>query len=163
MRRMYSLNQLQEIALKKIESTTSLKVFENIVDKDGHKRFIEGDINFEEITGVTKTYGKWSLSGSHLMMVLGLTFENGTTINNAILGKVYIPKWIHDKVAVLWSATGIALESFNAIDANTTTQTLTSVVLGKETDYLSIVKYGSLTFTSTKSARIEFDLLIDNE
>ena len=76
MRRMFSLKQLEEIANKQVQEQVSsgelenVKVFENIVDKDGHKRFIEGDITFENITGVSKVYGKWSLSGNHLMIVI---------------------------------------------------------------------------------------------
>ena len=46
MRRMYSKPQLLE-AVEQESKLNGIKVFEDIKDKDGHNRFIEGNINFE--------------------------------------------------------------------------------------------------------------------
>ena len=46
---------------------------EDIVDADGHKRFIEGNVTPANIIGENDIqYAKWSLSGSHLMIVLAI-------------------------------------------------------------------------------------------
>ena len=58
------------------------KIFENIVDNQGNTRFIEGDITIQEVSGVSKLFGKWSLSGSHLLIVLALGIANATEIIN---------------------------------------------------------------------------------
>ena len=80
MRRMYSEKQIREL----VKTTKGYDIV-NLVDKDGHERFIEGDIPDPEITGLTPIYYKWSLSGTHLMIVMAGTIENGTNLSNYIL------------------------------------------------------------------------------
>ena len=162
MRRMYSLNQLQEIALKKIESTTSLKVFENIVDKDGHKRFVEGEVNLEENTGFTKTYGKWALSGSHLLIVLALDLENGTTTLKSTISTINLPNWIKDKIYKLYGTSTIINYTANLYGDDYSSQT-SSVALNKTGDNKIQIYFQITTATADRHCRIAFDLLIDNE
>ena len=159
MRRMYSLNQLQEISLKKIESTTSLKVFENIVDKDGNKRFIEGNISLTEVSGVTKTYGKWSLSGSHLLLVLCIDIDNTTVLNWTTLCLIDIPTWIMNKIVPLQQQR-VDTKVFTAYDSSLQTQNLTGM-LSKVSGGLQI--NANMTASADRSCRIAYDLLIDNE
>ena len=162
MRRMYSLNQLQEIALKKIESTTNLKVFENIVDADGHKRFIEGDGTPAEITGITPTYCKWSLSGTHLMLVYAGSVENGTTIANGIvIASFNLPDWILNKIYPVWG-NGIERKVTNLTASDWSKQDL-DIALDKSTNSLRLLKVAPVTLTADRGFRIAFDLLIDNE
>ena len=72
---------------------------ENIVDEHGHKRFFGGEINIENISGVTKTYGKWYLSGFNLNFVLCLDIANETAlVNGSTLADIVVPKWIFDKI-----------------------------------------------------------------
>ena len=164
MRRMYSLNQLQEIALKKIESTTSLKVFENIVDKDGHKRFIEGDL--EEITheGVTFNYGKWSLSGSHLMVVIACSLADGTAITSSYgICKITLPKWVYDKIYPVFAGNLIDIRTINAFANDWSTQGV-QIKCSKVTDSTKLYfEFGSVTLTKDRGFRYQIDLLIDNE
>ena len=61
----------------------------NIVDADGHNRFIEGNIATEEIEGVTWAYARWSLSGTHLMCVLAGTIEDETALR-ILIWDIYI-------------------------------------------------------------------------
>ena len=98
-KRMWTERQVRGMAVDSVEEKENLKVFEHIVDKDGHKRFIEGDITMETITGVTQSYGKWSLSGSHLMIVLCASIENAASITaGTTLARIAIPAWIHEKL-----------------------------------------------------------------
>ena len=160
MRRMFSKKQIEEISLEKIEATENLKVFENIVDKDGHKRFIEGDITLKTITGVSKIYGKWALSGSHLLIVLCIAIENATDVSNKNLCDIDMPNWIKDKIVALGS-TVVSRESFYAFGSDNTTQQIT-IYLEKIS---STIKINTSTFTSNaeRTCRISYDLLIDNE
>ena len=99
-KRMWTDREIRSMAVDSVEKKNNLKVFENIVDKDGHKRFIEGDITPAETTGITFTYAKWSLSGSHLQIVLAMTIAAGT-YSTFYLGDITnLPKWIFDKISV---------------------------------------------------------------
>ena len=164
MRRMYSKPQLLE-AVEQESKINGIKVFEDVLDNDGHKRFIEGAITLHTISGFTQNYGRWSLSGTHLMIVLAFTVASGTSFGNGVnLCSVAIPKWVLDKVAVLWGTSGVALGTFNGIGSDTSSQSISGIVLGKEVDSLSIVRYGTATtMTADRNFRIEYDLLIDNE
>ena len=70
------------------------------MDSQGHERFIEGDITIETIEGVTQTYGKWSLSGTHLMIVLCVSIANNTALTSStyFVDDIDIPDWIKDKI-----------------------------------------------------------------
>ena len=116
MRRMYSEEQVKKMIQNALSSgqMKDVKVFEDIVDKDGHARFIEGDIDLAATTpeGVTKVYGKWSLSGSHLMIVLAGVIADGTTIGGAIWAKVNMPSWIINKIYPIFSNKVVQLFCF---------------------------------------------------
>ena len=136
-------------------------LLENIVDSAGNKRFVEGDITGETVTGITWTYGKWSLSGSHLMIVLCGDIADTTVIaNRTDLAHITLPEWIMNKLIPI---TGTALNRTftNLYASDLTTQSLT-VVCSKETDYIKLYS-SSLTITADRSARIQFDFLIDND
>lgn len=158
MRRMYSENQLEN----KVKSVQ--KDITTLVDKDGHDRFIEGDINIETITGVSKKYGKWSLSGSHLLIVLVLSMEvDADLANSDLVATINIPEWILNKIAPVWSTAILYYngtfrdDSWNALNCNFT--------LRKEENpsLLQIRCASNITNTSAKKyCRIALDLLIDN-
>ena len=78
---------------------SNTNLIEEIHDENGNLRFIEGDINTEEITGVSFDIAKFSLSGTHLMFVLAGSVENGTSLeNNKRWGSLTIPQWIYNKI-----------------------------------------------------------------
>lgn len=165
MRKMYSKPQLLE-AVEQEAKVNGLKAFENIVDKDGHKRFIEGEISLHSDmpSGVSKTYGKWSLSGTHLMIVLCLSIENTTTLSNGTnIGTCTLPSWISDKIYPVWQSLWIERKDFSAFADDWTAQTFTCSMRKGADNTLLIAKTGNLTLTSDKNVRIYFDLLIDNE
>ena len=141
------------------------KVFENIVDKDGHKRFIEGDITFNEITGITKRYAKWSLSGSHLLIVAVGKVDINTALSNVNLSSIDLPIWIFNKlVSVIASSTLITKKNIEAY--NTAGHAVTwEFQLRKDHDNNRLrLNIGNLTAqTSEVYFRATFDLLIDNE
>lgn len=135
----------------------------SIIDNQGNPRFIEGDITLAEISGVTKDYGKWSLSGSHLLIVLCLKGENEATItfgDNAIIN---LPKWIYDKVKTL---------NTNRIDTQTltfygqtddTTQSTSIRLMKANVEGKLTIGIGTITFNANRICRIAFDLLIDTD
>lgn len=162
MRRMYSLEQLKNVVNEQIASglVPSAKIFENIVDKDGHKRFIEGDITIEEKEGVTQTYGKWSLSGTHLLIVICFDVDNGTVMASGKFAEVNVPAWVVDKINPIFS-TQVIRTTTNLFANDYTTQSLTTN-LAKSSNKIE-VQTGNLTLSANRSGRIQLDLLIDDE
>lgn len=134
---------------------------EGIRDSLGHKRFVEGDITCETIAGLTQTYGKWSLSGSHLMVVIAGNFENGTVMTaQTFASNIDIPSWIKDKIYPTFSSVvDVKSVSFSANDWTNQSATIT---LRKSGTAINIVFENNITFTATRNFRVQFDLLIDN-
>ena len=161
MRRMYSKPQLLE-AVEQEAEVNGLKAFENIVDKDGHKRFIEGDLEVATISGITSVYAKWSLSGSHLLLVFCFEIDANTSItDNTAYANANLPQWILDKIYPI-TYNIVARQNFVVFNEGGT-MTSSVATLRKQTAYISINQYASLSPTEDKICRIAFDLLIDNE
>ena len=145
-------------------TATHAKIFETIEDNDGHVRFVEGDGVQGSLAGVTISYCKWSLSGSHLMMVVAGTIANGTVIPNAFSFAYFsLPQWIYDKIYPIVDANVIERRviSFTASDYSTQDMPCT---FEKRSGNAIYVRQSTVatTFTADRSFRIQFDLLIDN-
>lgn len=135
---------------------------EDIVDAQGNKRFVEGDITIEEITGVTQTYGKWSLSGTHLMIVVAGNIANGTqTSNLGILANISLPTFILDKLVPIFSNL-LDYKSPVAYAANWATQSY-PLSLQKGSDKIQLRFESNVTTSADRSFRWQFDFLIDTE
>ena len=137
---------------------------ESIVDKDGNPRFVEGDITMETITGVTQTYGKWSLSGSHLMIVLCGTFANGSTFPVGKRATINLPDYIESKIVSLKGTKSGYIDYKNVPAYNNSLQSqLLNMALMFSNNDLIIANNTAVTLTDERSFRIQFDLLIDDE
>lgn len=146
-----------------VDESSEVKIFENIVDKDGHKRFIEGDITKSASASehITFTYGKWSLSGSHLLIVICGTIDGDSEIPfTSPLCDIPLPSWILDKLVPL-AGQILDYKQQNAYNSSEQLSTLTTR-LYKVTDNLRVA-LSSITTTAELNFRIAFDLLIDNE
>ena len=138
-----------------------LKVFENIVDKDGHKRFIDIEGVDSEVSGVTITYAKASLSGSHLLMVVAGSIANGTELTgNPNLVTFSLPEWIHNKIIAIFGST-VDIKNDALRDSGGGAQSCVIRLL-KQTSFIA-VSILNLTLNADRTFRFSFDLLIDNE
>lgn len=145
-----------------VESASSVKILENIQDKDGHNRFIEGDITMETIEGVTQTYGKWSLSGTHLMIVLAGNIADTTALSwGTKIANINVPEWVEDKLVPIFAAYYVDVKNTPLYGSDLGAQNVLSI-LRKQSDGLSIL-FSNITANSNRSFRIVFDFLIDNE
>jgi hypothetical protein len=132
---------------------------ESIVDKDGNHRFIEGDITMESVSGVTQTYGKWSLSGTHLMIVVSGVIVNGTSLTSDVkLAYITLPMWIFNKVPLLF-ADVVMRNSFTIYNDDWTSQGVTPKLI-KANDRL-LIESNAITATADRNFRFQFDILID--
>ncbi len=152
-------NKYYDIKTAKYVYNLNEAIFENIVDSEGHKRFIEGDITFDEITGLTQKYGKWSLSGTHLLIVVAGSIANATALNGKI-ATVELPEWIIDKLQVVYG-NAVLRQTDNVWASDGSTNQSAISVLGKSSNVISINEY--ITANADREFRIQFDLLIDTE
>ena len=173
MKRMWSRKELQQIAVlmavAQMQSgdVENVKVFENIVDKDGHKRFVEGSGTPMTSEGFTASYCKWSLSGTHLMFVLAGSFENGANVPTATNFASYqLPKWIYDKIYPVFASTRIEIKKVDLYaddwSAESSSPYLTLTISSDSSISLVNIEQ-AFTTTKARAFRVEFDLLIDNE
>ena len=157
-----------------VDEGSDVAIFENIVDADGHKRFIEGEISLPETIanlGITKIYGKWSLSGTHLMIVFAI--QNQTESNIIIPGwnglyNILIPQWIYNKLYGMANTNVLAHNSANIVNAIgiVAVKDTANVYIEKQPslgNYIGVVTPADITLESGDYLRIAFDLLIDNE
>lgn len=133
---------------------------DDIVDSQNHKRFIEGSGTPETITGMTVDYNKWSLSGTHLMLVMAGTFENNVNALTELINYT-LPEWVRDKIVSI--GPNGEINRYNPIYYYIGGTTYSRTALLKKTaSGLSITQGNNIDVTSGKVFfRIQFDLLID--
>lgn len=150
-----------------IGTISELPIFENIVDAQGHKRFVEGDITIETIEGVTQTYGKWSLSGTHLMLVVVCNVDTTANLRSVKLCDINLPDWIKDKIIVTFPIYSTVISATLTIKDVSSGDVIAtpSIYLRKDNTNNVYINFANTTITITSNSlfRIEFDLLIDNE
>lgn len=132
---------------------------ETIKDSEEHFRFVEGDITIETITGVTQTYGKWSLSGTHLMIVLAgeLTAE----ISSVTLATITLPEWVVNKIVPISLSGRLINSSVSAVAPDESSSTTLYFTAYKST-YITIKASCAVPVGAQRNFRIQIDLLIDN-
>ncbi len=160
MKRMWSKNELKNIADNQAKEVK--KDITTLVDADGHNRFISGDLTLKEIEGVTKAYGKWSLSGTHLLIVLAINVANTTAIEaeTVLVENVNVPDWIREKI-VPTAGTLIDIRPVTFYASNWSNQSSQASFTKSAQNNLVIRINNSITFTANRTGRIVFDLLID--
>ncbi len=145
----------------------NLNQLEGILDAKGHNRFIEGEGTPNAISGISVQYNKWSLSGSHLMIVLAFKIDANATLDNyAILEDIEIPEWIYNKIYPLGDGTGNWANVVQAIatdNAGIPTAEDARFLVAKNNEQLRVYHISSAyTPTADRYIRVQFDLLIDN-
>ena len=146
----------------------NLNQLEGILDAEGHNRFIEGEGVTRVISGVTPQYNKWSLSGSHLMIVLAFKLDaNATLVNYDILEDIDIPEWISNKIFALGDGSTGWIEVKDTkpyTNEGVPTGDPKTFILTKTSGGDLRVYYISANFTpdADRYFRVQFDLVIDN-
>ena len=145
------------------EGIVTNPTLETIKDLAGNLRFVEGNISISDTMpeGFDVSYAKWSLSGTHLMLVVAGNVADGvTTPQGSNKFFAYLPKYILDKVIPTADAT-IEVKTIPLYASNLSSQTF-NMYLNKITDAIAISMSG-ITLTADRSFRAQFDLLIDAE
>lgn len=145
---------------------SSTPLLEDIVDSKGNKRFVEGYGTPLTKQGFTSSYCKWSLSGTHLMIVLAASIDANVYIGQdpSYLAKYELPSYITNKIYPVSSGSMgdvIEIKSLVLYDANATSQQITTCYFKKETNGVGLYSAADLHATGKTFFRIQFDLLID--
>lgn len=141
-------------------------LLEDIEDSAGNKRFIEGEgVPTTSITGIEFLYNKWSLSGTHLMIVVVIKATTTVTISsNTHLDSITLPDYIFNKIVPV-SDDVVDYKSFNIYDNSGSVVTTCNGFIRKLSTSLSL-KSGyssSISLSSGKCIRFQFDFLIDDD
>ena len=151
---LYGLSQMVD------SSNNPIVICENFNDKNGNPRFVDGNLSTASISGVTFTYHKWSLSGSHIMFVLAGEIAANTTLNVDVWASVTLPDYIKNKISAVFASTNIEIkdnrayyDDWNSINIQT--------VLQKTSDGVQILMIQNPTSSAVARFRIQYDLLID--
>lgn len=137
-------------------------LLDDIVDLQGHKRFIEGELILGK-EGLTSEYSKWSLSGSHLIIVGYIKIPAGTAIAATdVYYNVELPTWVLNKVKTIASTLVNPSMNFTPVLSNgvSTTPAITAYLL-KQNDKLVVRAGGATAREEDIYVRIQFDILID--
>lgn len=137
---------------------------EDIVDSQERKRFIEGDIvgrNPGEVGVMSFPYGKWSLSGTHLMLVLCVYLHSTATIpaNARLCEYINLPDWVKAKLTALY-ASNLDYKSFFLFGSSNSYIKIRCIKQA-ETDIYFTVGEDFTPTVANSQFRIQFDFLID--
>lgn len=147
----------------KEEIETQKKDISTLVDSKENPRFVEGDGVGLTQEGVTITYCKWSLSGTHLMLVCAGTITKNTAISvNTTLANYKLPAYIMNKVYPVFAVNIIEYKQVDYRQVDGWTSQSAGCFLDKYSAGLRITSSG-ITATDNRGFRIQYDLLIDNE
>ena len=131
------------------------------ISMNGQNRFIEGSLITEEITGVTFTYAKWSLSGTHLLIVLCGEIEAGTTLSTAYWATTNnLPDFIKNKIVGVFATNYIEIKDTYAYYDTWDSISIQNALV-KHTNGLRIQQIAGSTANDFAYFRIQYDLLID--
>ena len=152
-----------EYSYRLIDEASGTSTLEDIVDKNGNKRFIEGNGTPIIRSGLTTTYCKWSLSGTHLMCVIAGNLAIGTSFEREdILASFTVPSYIGSKIFPVYQ-NNIEFRTVSFYGNDGTTQNV-SFNLGCENNTINFTFSSMYTASGQERRfRIQFDLLIDSE
>ena len=137
---------------------------DDIVDSEGNKRFVEGNGTPGTISGITTTYCKWSLSGTHLMCVWAGNVPNSANIYaNKVMVEFDLPEYIGSKIFPVFGTNNLESRELNFIKSSGD-KIVVKAYIKFENNKLWFQHITSQEdVTQTASFRFQVDLLIDAE
>ena len=166
------INQIKQNASDIDDIKSKYNLIENIKDADGNLRFVEGDVpiysTFQAL-GFSHVYGRWSLSGTHLMIVFVFKNNSGNDIAVNEWSKFFeitLPEYISNKIFPMESnvVTTTSLKGVNAADAPTPIDRGNAYLEKHTNQYECFLRNGTsdTTIKDGDTIRIQMDLIIDN-
>lgn len=148
MKRMYSEEEL-------LETTNT----ENLVDSKGRNRFIVGNGEPRNVSGMTVASSKWTLNGNNLVFeILGTFTEN---LSAGTLCMFDLPDWIVSKIATPYNNIIDIIDcKIVFLDASATTIRVQITADGGNIYFTNVT---DATVSSIGIFKIRYNTIIDNE
>ena len=150
-----------------VGADSKVKIYGNITDADGNPRFVDGDITIDSglAEKVESAYSKWTLSGSHLMIVCMFKVLEDFTASGTNLAKVTIPSWLYAKIYPMGNTNHISvIDSLYGYYPNNLSASAGAIrpYLAKNVgDYQLDITIESGNLEEDKYYRVVFDLVIE--
>ena len=152
------------ITANKFIGTTEM---ETIKDSENNSRFIGGDLLFFSDIGLTKVFGRYSLSGTHLQIAALLSNETKNDITltvSTIMVHCYVSNWVADKIYTVPGASSfIELKTFDIANKNAvlTIKAAKKAFIEKVANNLRIIAAEDIILHPGDFIRISFNLIIE--
>ena len=140
---------------------------ETIKDNKNNNRFINGDVLVgSNAAGLTKVFGRYSLSGTHLQIAILISnkTENNITLPiYTLIGHCNVPGWLANKIYTIDNSIVIEVKTFDIGNSSS----LLTIKAGKKAyletsgNEIRIVAGEDITLQSNDFMRISFDLIIE--
>ena len=150
MKRMYSEEELLEV------SNT-----ENLVDSKGRNRFIVGNGNPGNVTGLTVNSSKWALNGNNLVFEILGTFS-GALSGFDVLSTFTLPDWIINKI-VTPVRNVVDILNCNMVSLNDASSTTTKVQVTTDGGNIFFSNLTNININDPSVFKIRYNIIIDNE
>ena len=152
------------ITANKFIGVTEIKT---IKDSENNNRFISDDVLLgSDAANLTKVFGRYSLSGTHLQIATLIYNETGNEITLAkfnLMASCFVPDWLANKIYPLPNATAVEVKTFDIGNSSDVLSIKPSkkVFLEKAGTHLRILAGESITLQPNDFVRISFDLIIE--
>ena len=150
MKRMYSEEEL-------LESANT----ENLVDSKGRNRFIVGNGNPGNVTGLTVASSKWTLNGNNLVFEILGTFS-GALSGFDIISTFTLPDWVVNKIVTpasnvvdILTCSMISIEDASAINVK--------VQVTKSGNDIYFSNLTNININDISIFKLRYNIIIDNE
>ena len=150
MKRMYSEEEL-------LEATNT----ENLVDSKGRNRFIVGNGNPGNVTGLTVNSSKWALNGNNLVFEILGTFS-GALSGFDVLSTFTLPDWIINKI-VTPVRNVVDILNCNMVSLNDASSTTTKVQVTTDGGNIFFSNLTNININDPSVFKIRYNIIIDNE
>ena len=150
MKRMYSEEEL-------LESANT----ENLVDSKGRNRFIVGNGNPGNVTGLTVASSKWTLNGNNLVFEILGTFS-GALSGFDIISTFTLPDWIVNKI-VTPASNVVDILTCSMISIEDASATSIRLQLTKSGNDLYFTNLTNININDISIFKLRYNIIIDNE
>lgn len=139
---------------------------ETIKDNKNNNRFINGDVLVDSNAVLTKVFGRYSLSGTHLQIAVLISneAENDITLNTyTLIAHCNVPAWLANKIYTLPNSMVIEVKTFDIGNRSSllTIKAGKKVYLETSGNEIRILAGENIPLNSNDFMRISFDLIID--
>ena len=143
-------------------------LMENVVDSNGNSRFIDGNVSpSNEIPSGDVKFAKWTLSGTHLMIVFAFLASEDKSLAGKTICALQLPQWVYNKIYPMNEGTDHiavidSIKGYIPSDLTPSTYSLRPYIYRDQQNHGIVMNgAGGTEIEDGHYYRIVFDLVID--